>query len=166
LASRAFQISLLLNYLSEIIPVELDFGEEISKILGSSAVTSVSMDYVPKQSKKGEKVRFEGWVGFEQMLKTNKNITSFIPTLKEMHDYLETEYIDLIQFNYTPNFLTLACKFPASRARTFLFIRLKKDCVNLEFNQKVFTVNVMEDFNEEVKTGIKNYFNSYSTKKI
>lgn len=166
LGSRAFQISLLLNYLSEIIPVNLDFGEEISKILGSSSITSVSLDYVPKQAKKGEKVRFEGWAGFEQMLNANKNITTFIPTLKEMHDYLEAEYKDLIQFNYTPNFLTLACKYPASRSRTFLFIRLKKGCVNLEFNQKVFTVNVMEDFNEEVKTGIKNYFNSYSTKKI
>ena len=121
---------------------------------------------MPKQAKKGEKVRFEGWAGFEQMLNANKNITTFIPTLKEMHDYLEAEYKDLIQFNYTPNFLTLACKYPASRSRTFLFIRLKKGCVNLEFNQKVFTVNVMEDFNEEVKTGIKNYFNSYSTKKI
>ena len=166
LASRAFQISLLLNYLSEIIPVELDFGEEISKIIGTSAVTSVSMDYVPKQSKKGEKVRFEGWVGFEQMLKTNKNITSFIPTLKEMHDYLETEYEDLIQFNYTPNFLTLACKYPTSRARTFLFVRLKKGNVNLEFNQKVVTINTIEEFSSEVRSEIKNYFNSYSIKKL
>ncbi len=166
LASRAFQISLLLNYLSEIIPVELDFGEEISKIIGTSAVTSVSIDYVPKQSKKGEKVRFEGWVGFEQMLKTNKNITSFIPTLKEMHDYLETEYEDLIQFNYTPNFLTLACKYPTSRARTFLFVRLKKGNVNLEFNQKVVTINTIEEFSSEVRSEIKNYFNSYSIKKL
>ncbi len=166
LSSRAFQISQLLNYISELVPESMDFAEEISKILGTSAVTSVNLDYIPKQAKKGEKIRYEGWAGFEQMLKENKNITPFIPTLKQIHDYFDSAFHDLIQFNYTPNFLTIACKFSASRTRTLIFIRLKKDFVVFEFAGQAVLVKNIADFNESVKSALKNRFNELSTKKI
>jgi hypothetical protein len=166
LASRAFQISLLLNYLSEIIPETLDFGDEISKILGSSAVTNVNLDYIPKTSKKGGKTRYEGWLGFEKMLNQNKAIVSFIPTLKSMHDYFEEEYKDLIQFNYTPNFLTIACKYPSSRSRTIIFIRLKKESVLLEYSEKPVIIKSLSDFNDTIKGELKKRFNELSTKKL
>lgn len=166
LSSRAFQISQLLNYLSEIIPNNLDFGDEIARILGASSVTSVSLDSVPKQTKKGEKVRFEGWQGFEQMLQGSKAINTFLPDLKTIHDYFETEYKDLIQFNYTPNFLTIACKYPSSRSRTIIFIRLKKESVLLEYSEKPLLIKLLSDFNDTIKGELKKRFNELSTKKL
>jgi hypothetical protein len=166
LSSRAFQISQLLNYLSEIIPNNLDFGDEIARILGASSVTSVSLDSVPKQTKKGEKVRFEGWQGFEQMLQGSKAINTFLPDLKIIHDYFETEYKDLIQFNYTPNFLTIACKYPSSRSRTIIFIRLKKESVLLEYSEKPILITSLSDFNDTIKGELKKRFNELSTKKL
>ena len=165
LSSRAFQISQLLNYLSELVPDNLDFSDEFSKIIGTSAVTSVNLDYIPVQTKKGDKIRYEGWAGFEVMLKSNKNISSFIPTIKEIHDYFENEYKDLIQFNYTPNFLTIACKFPASRSRTLVFIRLKKDYVVFEFAGRSVAIKEISDFTSELKNDLVSKFNELSTKK-
>ncbi len=165
LSSRAFQISILLNFISEVIPSNLDFGEEINKILGLSAVTNVNLDATPKQLKKGEKVRYEGWQGFEQMLKSNKSIVDFIPTIKEVHDYFEKEYKGLIQFNYTPNFLTVSCKYPNSRSRTIIFIRLKKNAVMFEYAGKNLLINSLAEFTESVKQEIKIRFNELSEKK-
>ena len=165
LSSRTFQISQLLNYLSELVPENLDFHDELTKIIGTSAVTSVSLDYTPKQTKKGDKVRYEGWAGFEFMLKENKNIVPFIPTLKSIHDYFETEFKDLIQFNYTPNFLTIACKFASTRVKTLIFIRLKKDFVIFEYAGKATAIKNLDDFNESIKTELRNRFNELSNTK-
>ncbi len=165
LSSRTFQISQLLNYLSELVPENLDFHDELTKIIGTSAVTSVSLDYTPKQTKKGDKVRYEGWAGFEFMLKENKNIVPFIPTLKSIHDYFETEFKDLIQFNYTPNFLTIACKFASTRVKTLIFIRLKKDFVIFEYAGKAAAIKNIDDFNETIKTELRNRFNELSNTK-
>ena len=165
LSSRTFQISQLLNYLSELVPENLDFHDELTKIIGTSAVTSVSLDYTPKQTKKGDKVRYEGWAGFEFMLKENKNIVPFIPTLKSIHDYFETEFKDLIQFNYTPNFLTIACKFASTRVKTLIFIRLKKDFVIFEYAGKAAAIKNLDDFNETIKTELRNRFNELSNTK-
>jgi hypothetical protein len=143
----------------------LDFHDELTKIIGTSAVTSVSLDYTPKQTKKGDKVRYEGWAGFEFMLKENKNIIPFIPTLKTIHDYFDNEFKDLIQFNYTPNFLTIACKFASTRVKTLLFIRLKKDFVIFEYAGKAAVIKNIDDFNESIKTELRNRFNELSTTK-
>ena len=165
LSSRTFQISQLLNYLSELVPENLDFHDELTKIIGTSAVTSVSLDYTPKQTKKGDKVRYEGWAGFEFMLKENKNIIPFIPTLKTIHDYFDNDFKDLIQFNYTPNFLTIACKFASTRVKTLIFIRLKKDFVIFEYAGKAAVIKKIDDFNETIKTELRNRFNELSTTK-
>ena len=165
LSSRTFQISQLLNYLSELVPENLDFHDELTKIIGTSAVTSVSLDYTPKQTKKGDKVRYEGWAGFEFMLKENKNIVPFIPTLKSIHDYFDNDFKDLIQFNYTPNFLTIACKFASTRVKTLLFIRLKKDYVIFEYAGKAAAIKNLDDFNETIKTELRNRFNELSNTK-
>jgi len=165
LSSRTFQISQLLNYLSELVPENLNFHDELTKIIGTSAVTSVSLDYTPKQTKKGDKVRYEGWAGFEFMLKENKNIIPFIPTLKSIHDYFDNDLKDLIQFNYTPNFLTIACKFASTRVKTLLFIRLKKDFVIFEYAGKAAAIKNIDDFNETIKTELRNRFNELSTTK-
>lgn len=165
LSSRTFQISQLLNYLSELVSEHLDFHDELTKIIGTSAVTSVSLDYTPKQTKKEDKVRYEGWAGFEFMLKENKNIIPFIPTLKTIHDYFDNDFKDLIQFNYTPNFLTIACKFASTRVKTLIFIRLKKDFVIFEYAGKAAAIKNIDDFNETIKTELRNRFNELSNTK-
>jgi len=165
LSSRAFQVSQLLNFMAESIPDNVDFGNDISRILGASAVTSVHVDFTPRQGKKGEKVRYEGWAGFENMLKANKSITGFIPTFKQIHDYFEQEFEGLIQFNYTPNFLTIACSHPISRSRTLIFIRIKKDFVLFEFAGQTIPVKIIADFTEAMKVDLKMRFNELSSKK-
>ncbi len=165
LSSRAFQVSQLLNFMGECLPDQEDFGNEISRILGASAVTSVHVDFNPRQGKKGEKVRFEGWLGFENMLKSNKNITPFIPTFKEIHDFFEKEYAGLIQFNYTPNFLTIACSHPLSRSRTLIFIRIKRDFVLFEFSGQALPVKTLADFSDSIKSDLQKRFNELSSRK-
>ena len=83
-----------------------------------------------------------------------------------MHDYFEEEYKDLIQFNYTPNFLTIACKYPSSRSRTIIFIRLKKESVLLEYSEKPVLIKSLSDFNDTIKGELKKRFNELSTKKL
>jgi len=162
LAARAFQVSSLLSFISEIIPDNLDLGDEISRIIGTCSVTNVHLDYNIKPKQKNDRIRYEGWLGFENMLKDNKQISNFVPTLKIIHDYFEVEYANLALFNYTPNFLTIACKFPNSRKKTFIFIRLKKDAVMIEFAGQAIMINKLEDFTDEIKLSIKNQFNELS----
>ena len=165
LASRAFQVSQLLNFIAEAVPDDVDFGNEVSRILGASAVTSVQMDLVPRPGRKGGKVRYEGWAGFEQMLLANKGIAGFIPVLKEIHDHFEQAFAGAMQFNYTPNFLTIACTQPVSRTRTVLFIRIKKGHVLFEFAGQAVPIRNREEFTEEVRSAVRQRFNEISVVK-
>ena len=81
LSSRAFQISQLLNYISELIPSEIDFSDELTKIIGSSSIRSISIESIQIHNKKGVKVRFERWQGFEIILK-----------IKQKHGYFFTYF--------------------------------------------------------------------------
>jgi hypothetical protein len=162
MASRAFQISQLLNYIIELVPEQKDFSEEISRIIGYSAVTSVNLDQVPRPSAKGEKVRFEGFSALESILKNNKFSLEYISTLKNIHDKISANFSDLIQINYTPNFITFTCKHPKGRSKTFLFIRFKKNLIQFEFAGQVLKLTSISDFNDDVNSRLKNAFNNLS----
>jgi hypothetical protein len=71
MTTRSFQISQLMNYIIELVPEKLNLKDEISRIIGFSAVTSVNLDPIPKTISKGEKVRFEGFSALGEILKTN-----------------------------------------------------------------------------------------------
>ncbi len=171
LASRAFHISQLLNYMIELVPDNLVFGDEISRILGFSAVTSVNLDFVQKPNK-GGKVRYEGWDGFNKVMQEaiKKGSLNWTPTiteaLKHIHDDLDVTLKDLIQINYTPNFVTFACKHPAARSKTFLYIRLKKINLLLEFVGGPAVINQQSDYTAELKSKLLEAFNNLSTTKI
>jgi hypothetical protein len=166
MASRSFQISQLLNYIIELVPENLDFTEEITRIIGFSAVTSVNLDPIPKTVNKGEKVRYEGFTGLEETLKTQKATPEYISTLKFIHDKINHAFTDLIQVNYTPNFITFTCKFPKGRSKTFLFIRFKRNNVQFEFSGQSVILNVPEDFSSELMDKLKAAFNNLSEKQI
>jgi hypothetical protein len=166
LFSRAFQVSQLLNFISELIPNNVDFGDEMSRILGSSSITSVSMEYIPKQSKKGEKIRYEGWLGFEKMLNQKTYNPVLIDTLKEIHDWAISKFDNKIKINFTPNFMTFACVNSISRSRTFCFIRLKNDLIRIEYAKGPSGIKAPVELSQEIKDGIVIGFNNSSKDKI
>lgn len=166
LLSRAFQISQLLNFIGELIPNDLDLGDEMTRILGSSTVTSVSMDYIPKQSKKGERIRYEGWLGFEKMLSQKAYNPVLINTLKEIHDWAHKFFDKKIKINFTPNFMTFACVNSISRSKTFCFIRMKNDLIRIEYAKGPSHLKVPTELSQEIKDGIVYGFNNSSKDKI
>ena len=62
--------------------------------------------------------------------------------------------------------MTIACKSPNSRSRTFIYMRIKKDFVVLEYAGIALPVYTENDFNEDTKASIKKRFNEMSIKKI
>ena len=166
MSSRSFQISQLLNYIIELVPENLNFSEEITRIIGFSAVTSVNLDLIPKTVHKGEKVRYVGFAGLEETLRTQKVSQEYISTLKFIHDKIENVFLDLVQINYTPNFITFTCKFPKGRSKTFLFIRFKKNNVQFEFSGQSLVISQPEDFTSELIDQLKSAFNNLSEKEI
>jgi hypothetical protein len=166
MSSRSFQISQLLNYIIELVPENLNFSEEITRIIGFSAVTSVNLDLIPKTVHKGEKVRYVGFAGLEETLRTQKVSQDYISTLKFIHDKIENVFLDLIQINYTPNFITFTCKYPKGRSKTFLFIRFKKNNVQFEFSGQSIVISQPEDFTNQLIDNLKSAFNNLSEKEI
>lgn len=167
MASRAYQISQLLNYVTELVPDQKNFSEEISRIIGFSAVTSVNLDMIPKPASKGEKIRYEGFAALESILRSNRFSDQYINNLSEIHDKIKGVFGDLLQINYTPNFITFACKFPKGRSRTFLFVRFKRNCIQFEYyGQAVLQLVKHEELNEEVISKLKQAFNALSAREI
>jgi hypothetical protein len=166
MSSRAFQISQLLNYIIELVPEKINFSEEISRIIGFSAVTSINLDRIPKVVSKGEKVRFEGFAALGEILKVNKFSDTYIETLKIIHDKIETRFTDLIQINYTPNFITFTCKHPKGRSKTFLFIRFKKNLVQFEFSGQTIQIIEPTNFTDDLMNKLVDAFNNLSEKQL
>lgn len=166
LASRAFQLSQLLNYVIELVPDNLNFSEEISRIIGFSAVTSVNLDVIPKPTAKGEKVRFEGFAALAEILKSNKFSPDYIQNLKAIHDSIQGRFSSLIQINYTPNFITFTCVHPKGRSKTFLFVRFKKNNVQFEFSGKTAQLSQASDLTDDLLLELVAAFNNLSQKQV
>ncbi len=90
----------------------------------------------------------------------------YISTLKFIHDKIENAFLDLVQINYTPNFITFTCKFPKGRSKTFLFIRFKKNNVQFEFSGQSIVISQPEDFTNQLIDNLKSAFNNLSEKEI
>jgi hypothetical protein len=162
LASRAFQVSQLLNLVAELVPEKLEFGAVISSILGTSSITNVNLDFIPKKLSKGDKVRFEGWKAYEKNLIDSKMSDTLIGLLKKMHDFLEEEYKGLVGFNYAPNLLVFVCKFPKGAKKSVAYFHYRKGFIKIEINGIWISIYTIDDFNTEVKTTILDNFNKLS----
>ena len=90
----------------------------------------------------------------------------YISTLKFIHDKIENAILDLVQINYTPNFITFTCKFPKGRSKTFFFIRFKKNNVQFELSGQSLVLSQAEDFTSELMDKLKSAFNNLSGKQI
>jgi hypothetical protein len=124
---------------------------------------NVNLDFVPKKSKKIEKVRFEGWKAYEKRHIEQKTAANLIAIMKEMHDYLETEYSGISGFNYTPTMLVFVCNFPKGRSRSVVYFHFKKGHIKIETILGHVSIYNLEDFNSTVKTMILGGFNQLST---
>ncbi|MEI8085689.1 MAG: P-loop NTPase fold protein [Paludibacter sp.] len=132
LSSRAFQVSQFFNFLAELVPDKLDFGGEIQRILGLSAITSVNLDGGSRKliAPKFSKVRFDTWEDFENEFKINYPDAEYLPVMKFIHDTLIGEYQDLIKPSYGTNTLTFNVTKPKTREKCFLYFQLKKKKTN------------------------------------
>ena len=167
MASRAFQISQLLSYIVELVPEELNFTEEITRIIGFSAVTSVNLDVIAKPVSKGEKVRYEGFAALTEILKVNNYSAGYIETLNALHDALKKHFSDMIKINFGPNYMTFECVHFKGRKKNFLNINLKsKSSPRLEFSGQMLPIPQIADFTEDVLTNVVVAFNQYSNKQI
>lgn len=166
LSSRIFQISQFLNFLAQQIPEKekASFGDEIQRILGFSAVTSVNLETTSRKSTaaKFAKIRFKNWEEFEEEFKLNRRDAKYLGVVKLVHDYLMSEYADLIIPQYGTNTLTfnVVNKKTKGGTRVFLYNTFHKQHMLVHHARaKLFTES---DFTDEVKTAIRNSFNNLS----
>jgi hypothetical protein len=114
----------------------------------------------------GGRTRFTSWESFEKML-TEKSYTSdLIEALRTVNDWAEETFGYNAQINYTPNFMTLACRNPISRSKTFCFVRMKNDFIRFEYAGNVDDIKFSTEFLPSIKKGITEYFNLLSSFKI
>ena len=114
----------------------------------------------------GGKTRFTSWNSFEKMLVDSNYSSKLISILEKAHSWAENSFQDNLLVNFTPNFLTLACTNPVSRSKTFCFIRMKPNCIRFEFAGKTKDVTDVNEFSDEIKLGIMEYFNHLSINKL
>ena len=126
----------------------------------------MNLDLIPKPSSKGEKIRYEGFSALESILKSNNFSVEYISNLKEIHNKIQTTFGDLIQINYTPNFITFACNFPKGRSKTFLFVRFKRNCIHFDFMGQTLQLIRHEELSGEVVSKLKLAFNNLSNREI
>ena len=96
----------------------------------------------------------------------NKFSDAYIGTLKIIHDKIETRFKDLIQINYTPNFITFTCKHPKGRSKTFLFIRFKKNLVQFEFSGQTAQIMEPTNFTDDLMNKLVDAFNNLSENQL
>jgi hypothetical protein len=165
LSSKVFQISQFFNYLAQLIPEKLSFGEEIQRILGFSAVTSVNIEAGSRKSvaPKFAKVRFDNWNDFEKEFKINRPASQYLDVLQNLHDFVMRDFGDLIRPHYGPNTLTfdVVNKKVKGGTRCFLYITFHKQHIMIyPAKQKIVKT---EDLNEDVKVAIRLSFNNLSS---
>lgn len=114
----------------------------------------------------GGRTRYTSWGAFSKMLVEKSYPANLIGALEEVKKWTEATFGSKAEVNYTPNFMTLGCTNPASRSKTFCFVRMRKNDIRFEYQGKVRDINVASDFVDEIKSGIINYFNQISKDKL
>jgi len=168
LAVKVFNISKFFNLIIEIVP-DNNFGDEISRVLGFSAVTSVDLALTPKPQK-FTKVRFDSWSEFEKLQK-EKNRVASIPMLKEVHDYMLDRFKDNVYISYGPELFTINVKEPNSKAAVLIaYFKPGKSKITIdiakagEFERQLF--NQVDAFTFEIKAALDKKYNFLSINKI
>ncbi len=114
----------------------------------------------------GGRTRYTSWASFEKMLGEKSYPTHLIEALRTVNDWADETFGAHVLINYTPNFMTLACTNPVSRAKTFCFVRMKNDFIRFEYAGNVDDIKYSNEFLSSIKSGITEYFNLLSSVKI
>jgi len=114
----------------------------------------------------GGRTRYTSWNSFEKMLNDKNYPSELTQILESIKDWIEDSFGDKAIVNYTPNFMTLACTKPASRSKTFCFLRMKNDSIRFEFNGNLREVAKISEISSDLKSGIEDYFNQLSETKM
>jgi tellurite resistance protein len=114
----------------------------------------------------GGKTRYTSWNSFSKMLAEKNYPANLIDTLETIKNWTEATFGAKAEVNYTPNFMTLGCTSPVSRSKTFCFLRMRKNDIRFEFQGKVYDINAANQFVDEIKSSIIEYFNQISKDKI
>lgn len=148
LSARVFQISQFFNYIKNIaIPKNVKFGDEIQRILGFSAVTSVNIEAGSQKAAapKFAKVRFDTWADFEKEFRLNRSDANYLDAVKELHDHVLSAYGDLVKPQYGTNTLTfnVVNKKQKGGTRVFLYNTFHKQHMLVhQASKKIYTVPV------------------------
>lgn len=114
----------------------------------------------------GGKTRFTSWNSFTKMLNESSYPENLIQALDGVRDWAENTFGQNLIISYTPGFMTFACTAPASRSKTFCFVRLKNNYIRLEYTGNNKDLKNAGEFTEEMKSGITAYFNQLSKNKL
>lgn len=115
LSSRSLSISKLLNLISELVPENLNFEDEIEKILGLASVTTVSANLI--ETKQQKRVRLENLEDFYKILKSNGVKEDIINLWKIIINNIQLLFEDLIEFDISPTAISVISKSAKSRER-------------------------------------------------
>lgn len=113
----------------------------------------------------GGRTRFTSWNAFSKMLSEKNYPANLIDALEAAKNWTEESFGAKVEVKYTPNFMTFGCTNPASRSKTFCFVRMRKNDIRFEYQGNVRDINAASDFVDEIKRGITNYFNQLSKDK-
>lgn len=75
----------------------------------------------------GGRNRYTSWNAFSKMLSEKSYPANLIGALEEVKNWTEATFASKAEVNYTPNFMTLGCTNPATRSKTFCFVRMRKN---------------------------------------
>jgi hypothetical protein len=164
LSNRAVQISLMFNLMYKLLPEGENLGLTISKLLALSAVTDVQAFDQPKQA--SGKTRYGGWTAFEKMLADKNYPAKLVGALKAVNDWATARFGRKADVNFTPNFLTLSCTNPATRSKTFCYVRMRRADIRFEFAGNAVEIASAEQFGDDLRRGIETYFDQLSADKL
>lgn len=155
LSNRAFNISDLMNLIKGLVPSGVNFEEEIEKILTLSSVTSVNIEKKDKPPK-FSKIRMSGWSAYENNMRQKGFGQNIISILKTIHDYCFAKKGKEVQFQFTPNFLTVQATYSKVKQKTVVWVKPNKKSVTMEGLQRFgapqgrYHLHVSSDFAEDI----------------
>ena len=166
LSTKVFSISQFFNMMIDYVPDKLDFGDEVSRVLGFSAVTSLNSDISPKITQKFTKVRYSSWDDFVTEFSVKFKSSTYLDLLKKVHDDILNDYGPLAKVNYGTGTLTFDVVMSSSQKRCFVYIILSKKKFSFwkSLSSGRLPINNIDDY-YNFKSEINTYFNQLSSEK-
>lgn len=169
LSSRALSISKLLNLIAELVPSNLNFEEEMEKILGLASVTTVSAG--PTEIKQNKRVRFDTLEDFCKMIKSDGVKENIVTLWQELIKNIQTLFADLIEIEISRQAVSIISKSAKSRERLVIRFFSRLNCIYMYSDKyKISIKNLTEGEKNGLPVGFYAYlrkvYNKLSTKQF